>query len=492
MLKIDWRPYQDEYFDTVQKAMNKKIRRNLIVMATGTGKRLLAVGTSKLFEGRSLFLCHTEELIQQAFNDFSKMYPMDVGIVKGKAFDINKKIVIASAQTIWRRLDKIPEDWFECVMADEVHHYLARTYIMPLEHFKSEYMFGYTATPTRLDGLNFSQIVDQITYEYSIENAINDEFLCPLEAYRIKTDIDISKVKKVGGDFNKKELSSVVDIPARNRLIYEKYVQYGQRRQGVAFCASIKHAHNVAKVFSDNGVSSATISNKTDPDERKAINRLYKNGDIQILTNVNILTEGWDYSDVGIVMQARPTQSLALYMQMLGRGTRLKSAEYIEQFNRRDCTILDFVDNTGNHKLVNHWTIEAEKEIEDRVLISEEQKEIYIEKITKARQARIQRQYQHDKELDLISMPKKKRVVHYGRMSEPATVKQLGWLKSEGVWEEGREYTKGEASEFITNMPAKPWMLRDLQNWNYNYKKVRGGVTVGQYYEVKKSLPPKN
>jgi superfamily II DNA or RNA helicase len=449
-----------------------------------TGKRIQAVGLSQAYE-RTLFMCHREELIEQAYEDFNQMYPLQVGIVKGKRFEIENKIVIASVQTLANRLGKIPEDYFDCVIADEVHHFLAPTYRKSLEHFTECQRFGFTATPTRLDGLNFTDIFDQISFEYSIEQGINEGWLCSLEAYRVKTDVDIAGVKRSMGDFNVNELASKVDIPERNKLVVNKYQQYGAKRQGVVFCANIAHAINVKKAFVEAGITCETVHSNLDSEDRKSINRRFKNKDIQVLTNVNILTEGWDYSDIGIVMMARPTESLALYMQMIGRGTRLKSEEYRNVFERKDCTIVDFVDNFGQHRLINHWTIERDVPMEDRVLISEEQRDYYVDKIKEVREARIKRMTKESGKFDLFNMPNRRSIKHVGRLNEPATEKQLAWIKSEGIWIEGAGYTKGQASEFITNLPAKDWMIRQLQKWKYD---TAGLITVGQYYEVKRDM----
>lgn len=483
-MEIIWRPYQERMFQAVAEAMDNGITKHLIVQCTGSGKRLEAVGLSQMFE-KTLFICHREELIDQAYVDFNEMYPLQVGIIKGPRFEIENKIVIASVQTLHRRLDRISKDYFDCVICDEFHHFMAETYRKPIDYFESNQMFGFTATPTRLDGLNFSNIVEQITFNYPIQQGINEGWLCSLEAYRVKTQIDLSDIKKVAGDFNQKELDTRVDVPERNELIVKKYLQYGKNRQGVVFCASINHANHVKDAFLEAGIHCETISSLTDPEERKMLTVKFKLGKIQIMTNVNLWTEGWDYNDLGIVMMARPTESLALYMQMIGRGTRLKTDQYFEKFGTRICTILDFVDNVGNHKLVNTWSIEQDTPIEDRVLISDEQKEIYAEKIRKVREARLKELSDKEGKVDLFKLPPRRDIHHNGRLNEPATEKQIEWLQNEGIWTEGMRYTKGQASEFITNLPAKPWMIRNLINWRYELK---GIVTIGQYYEVKKQM----
>lgn len=495
-MEINLRPYQKECVDIVEK-MKKKTKRQLIVMATGTGKRLLAVYLSKGYK-RTLFLCHREELMDQAFRDFNRMYPSDVGIVKGPVFDINKRIVIGSAQTIWRRLEKIPRDHFDCVMADEVHHYLAPTYIQPLQYLDYTNSYGFTATPTRLDGLNFSNIMDDIVYQYPIDVAIKEGWLCQIEAHRIQTQVDISKVKKVGGDFNQGELSSKVDIPTRNRLIISKYQKYAFGRQALIFCCDIKHAEHVAEEFRAQGFNAECVHSEMEHPLRQKRVQNFKNGLLQVMVNVEILTEGFDYEDIGCICMARPTQSLALYMQMIGRGTRIKSKPFQAEYLANNCIVLDFVDNTGNHKLINTWTIDSVKPPEEKIFVTDEQRQKFIDKHNEAaeqmriaeeyqnkvREYRIKRFYKHDKPVDLFILPELS-INHKGRMLEPATVKQIEWLQSLGVWQPGMEYTKGQASEFITNAEALDWMYQKLATWGYN---VIDGATVGQYYEIKRRM----
>lgn len=493
-MKINWRPYQEELLETVRKK-RKTVKRQLIVMATGTGKRLLAVGISNDYK-RTLFLCHREELIDQAYRDFNRMYPLEVGIVKGPAFEIDKRIVIGSAQTMWRRLDRIPKDHFDCVMADEVHHYLAPTYIQPLAFFKYENSFGFTATPTRLDGLNFSNIMDEIVFEYPLDRAIKEKYLCQLEAHRIQTQVDISKVKRVGGDFVQSELSPKIDIPERNRLIVQKYRKYAFGRQALVFGCDIAHAEHIAEAFRQDGIVCKAVHSDMEHDERRQAVSNFRSKIIDVLVNVEILTEGFDYEDIGCICMARPTQSLSLYMQMIGRGTRLKSETFTEKHMANNCVVLDFVDNTGNHRIINTWTLDKDRKAEEKVFVTDEQRKKFLDheeeamrqirmaemQLQRQREFRIMRFYKHDKVVDLLDLPTLK-VNHRGRMLEEATPKQVEWLQSLGVWQPGIVYTKAQASEYITHAMAPDWMYQKLADWGYN---VIDGATIGQYYEIKK------
>jgi superfamily II DNA or RNA helicase len=334
----------------------------------------------------------------------------------------------------------------------------------------------------------------------------------------------------VAGDFNKMELSMSIDIPQRNQLVVDKYLQYANGRQAIVFGVDIEHAEHLAEIFKLNGISALSVHSELDDITRKRINSDFKNKRLMVLTNVELLTEGWDYFDVGAVLMARPTQSLAMYMQMLGRGTRLKSIEFIETefeisiyedavskgldfekmiyrtkgctffkhhssdlfneteqafilkyYHKANCKILDFVDNSGKHALINTWELDKNKDVTKKVFITEENRQDQILKFKEKQEHKIKSKIKEDSTVDLLALPKL-RIYHHGRMLELATEPQLNWLKAEGVWQEGVEYTKGQASEFITNFQAKDWQIEKLRKWGYD---VSNGATVGQYSTIR-------
>jgi ATP-dependent helicase IRC3 len=324
MIEVNWRPYQVECKKAIKENYDKGITKQLIVAATGVGKRMMAVDLMQHFQ-RSLFIVHREELMQQAYDEIEKYYPMNVGIVKQKTFEIDKKIVVASVQTLANRLDKIDPNSFQLIICDEVHHYMARSYCNVARHWNAKLFTGWTATPRRLDGLSLSNLFDKIVFEYDIADGIKDGFLAPIEAYQIKSPTDISRVKRTAGDFNQKQLSEAVDNELRNNLIVQKYKKYTPNRQAIAYCVDIDHAYHLRDEFRKNGIISEAVSSDKDRcDNRSELIRGFRDGSITVLTNCEILTEGFDYSDIGTIMMCRPTQSETLYKQCLGRGSRLK------------------------------------------------------------------------------------------------------------------------------------------------------------------------
>lgn len=487
---VIWRKSQIECKKAIKENYDRGITKQLIVKATGAGKRLSSIWLMNNFQ-RSLFVAHREELIIQAYDEIQRFFPMQVGIIKGKTFEPEKKIVVASVQTLYNHLDKIDPNTFDYIVIDECHHYASRTFIQVVRHFNCKLRTGWTATPSRLDGLSLSNLFQEITYEYPINQGIKDGVLCPIEAYQIKTQTDISKIEKTAGDFNNKQLSEKVDSPLRNTLIVGKYLEYAKGMQGIAFCVDMDHAYHLRDIFREHGIScEAVVSNEKRCPNRQEIIEKFKTGQIDVLTNVLILTEGFDYNDVGIVMMARPTQSETVYVQGIGRVTRIKSESFFEKFNTRKGLILDFVDNTGKHSLINSYELDKGKKIEDRIFLSDEDKA----KLIAAREERekkhrmIEVQYGQDKVIDLLQLPKF-RVWNSAKMEEPATEKQIAWLKSIGVWQEDMEYTKAMASELISGQPAKSWQIKKLIDWGYD---TSGHVTYGQFQIVQRKIESEN
>lgn len=480
---VVWRPYQIECKKSIKENYDQGITKQLIVAATGVGKRLMAVDIMRHFK-RSIFIAHREELIMQAYNEIEKYWPMHAGIIKGPVFEIDKRIIVASVQTLTNRLDRIDPSTFDFVAIDELHHYASPSYLRVARHFKPKLLTGWTATPKRLDGLSLTNIVDKMVFQYNIRDGINDGYLAPIEAYQIRTQSDLSHVKRTAGDFNQKELSEEVDTELRNTLAAAKYKQYAKGKQAIAFCVDMDHAYHVRDKFREEGISAETVVSDTNRCPNRAeLFAGFANKEYDVLTNVNIATEGYDYNDIGCILMLRPTQSETLYTQCIGRGTRLKSIEFINRVGNDKCILLDFVDNTGKLSLINAYELEKNMEIEDRVFLPEEYKLKLIEEREKKKRMHVFT-YGQDSGVDILSLPKFS-VWESEQMLEPATDKQLKWLKDIGIWVPGVEYTKKQASELISNLPCQSWQLVWLAQNKYDVSK---GASFGQYQRVKSML----
>lgn len=484
---ITLRPYQKEAKTAVKRAFKEDgITSLLVTMATGLGKTVTFVDIARHFK-KILVICHREELIMQAYNKLELYFPLQVGIVKASRFEIDKKVVVASVQTLYNRIDRIQPEMFDHIIVDECHRYMAKTYIKTVRHFKPRLRIGYTATPKRLDGLDLTNLFEKHVFSRDIEFGVKERYLAKPEAYRIETLIDISKVKKARGDFKIGELSNKVNTPVRNNFIVNKYNEICNGEQVIAYCVDMKHACDLRDTFREHGHEcEALVSDKEITPDRDGILNKFKKGKLQVLVNVEILTEGFDYEDVGAIINARPTMSESLYIQMTGRGLRPKSDNFKNKYNHDTCFILDFVDNCGKHSLINSSSIEKNKPLKDRIFLNTKEKEERIKglKEKKEREARIKSITKETLKVNLLKLPDVK-VFDSARMEEPATEKQLDWLKRLGVFDPKLEYTKKQASEYITHSPAAKRQINFLKARGYD---TSNGVSIGQFQTIKRQI----
>lgn len=528
-MKKELRPYQEEMHKAVIDNLNKGINEQIVVQATGTGKTFGSCDlVRKLNFGKTLWLTHREELIDQSgkalamtfaddpksveqyIDQYSGLLPTldsldgifatgeteryikeNIGIVKQHRMDIDKPLVVASMQTLYRRLDKIDPNTFDCIICDEVHLFMAKTYKQCVDHFNVKLRLGLTATPHRADGLSLYGLFKKITFEYDIAQAIKDGWLVEINGIRCQTQINLDNVHTRIGEFIQSELSATVDCPERNNLIVDKYLQYAEGKQAIFYCVDIAHAKNLADTFFRRGQKSVNIV-VSDPEitpNRREIIRKFKKGEIQILTNVDILTTGFDYPDLAVIGMACPTKSLVKYVQSVGRGTRpiavslqgkATAAERkaaIKASQKPNLILLDFVDVTTRHSLVNSWELDKRKDPEDRVFITQEIKD----KLTADRLEKEKRMFdavtRKDTVVNLIPLPELK-YSDSPKMQEPATEKQLALMKRFDVLEEGVFYTKGDANYAISNLPVSQGRVKWLIERGYD---APMDTTFGQY-----------
>lgn len=502
------RPYQREAIAAINNGLAKGIDKQLLVMATGTGKTFTAVKAVK-DKGRLLWGTHTEELIEQSaiallaelelmpynvlvktINDsggliellrggeyssnwYVSLISSTIGIVKADLFDIDKPIVVASMQTIYRRLDRIAPDHFGVVVVDEAHYSGANTWVRTLNHFTPKLRLGLTATPHRQDGMLLGDLFDEIIYEYNIDRGIAEGYLCELDAIRIKTNVNLDKVKTIAGDLNQGQLEELINTPERNALVVEKYLQYASGRQFIAFCVDVRHAQDLCAAFLDRGVlTNFIVGDKDLTTDRKGVINDFKSAALVGLTNVMVLTAGFDHPNVGCVIMACPTKSLTKYLQQVGRSTRRKDELYTGRFGQNSI-VLDFIDSTTKHRLVNTWTLDKQKPPQDRTFLTQEKKL----KLIAERERRFKvEQLEKDLRVNLLKLPVMK-VSNSIRMQEPATPGQLEWIAREGYDIININYTKKMCSDIISNLPASDKQVWVLAKEGYD---VSQGVTVAE------------
>lgn len=484
-----WRPYQVACFNAITKhylaRKDKGMVSVLVNQATGLGKRSQAVYYASRMKN-CLFLADSDELIEQAYEDFVSLYGIfNVGIVKGNRNEYDRRFVISSPQTLHNRMRSIPEDHFSMLQIDEAHKYMAKTFVSVVEYFKVKLRIGWTATPYRLDGLSLDYLFDDIVFTYSLLDGINNGYLAELKGIRVKTNIDINNVSRKMGDFNTSQLTAIVDTRARNSLVVESYKKYALGRQAVCFACNIEHCKNLKNIFDERGISCEILVSDDDvTEDRKLVVERFKAGLFYVLINVNMFTTGADHPNIGAIIWARPTMSESLYVQGTGRGTRLKPRAYVEQFGQQ-ALVIDIVDNSTKLSLVNSYELDKGKNPEDRVFTTREDKD----KLIADREARekMQRTFipvtTKDEEVDLMCLPD----IRYDKMKawmhDAPTEAQIRFAKKIGIYEDDITYTKGLLSEAISNAPAESWQFKKARSWGYD---LSNGLSRGQYEAIKK------
>jgi len=354
---VQLRPYQQEALDAMAKAEANGIKRQLVVLPTGAGKTVIFAHLP-IVRANSLpmlVLAHRAELLNQAKEKIHFMNPsLSLGIEKAEDKSGMVDVVLASVQTLGRsnssRIEGFSEDYFKTIVVDEAHHSAAPSYKKILDYFKADYVLGVTATPQRSDSVRLVDVFEEIVYYKTIENLIEDGWLCPLIGYRVKTQTDISEVEIVNGDYKQEQLAEVIDNYSRNTCIVNAYNDLASVKKTIVFAAGVDHAKSLAKRFEENGTVVRIILGETEDEERKEIFQSFKLGKIQVIVNVGVLTEGFDEPGIEAIILAKPTRSTLLYTQIVGRGTRLNDG-------KQNCLIIDVADAAVNKKPVSLPTL---------------------------------------------------------------------------------------------------------------------------------------
>ena len=315
----------------------------LLYHATGTGKTTTAVLDAKRCGGRVLFIAHTQELVDQATKRFRELW---TNTTVGRYCEVIKQprahVVCGSVQSVALHLDEFKDDEFDYLIVDEAHHAAADTYQKILSYFKPAFTLGLTATPERADDKSILEIFKNTAHKLDIQTAVEIGELVPVRCIRIHTNIDLTKVRFNSVQYNIRDLESKIYVPERNRLIVDTWMQYVRDKCTVVFCASVKHAQQIADLFREQGIKSAAVSGSMKQSERREFQEKFVNRDIQVLCACDLLNEGWDCPEIEVLFMARPTMSKVLYTQQLGRGMRLYEG-------KESLMVFDFVDNASQY-----------------------------------------------------------------------------------------------------------------------------------------------
>ena len=259
--------------------------------------------------------------------------------LSASAFNVPIKAV--SIQWLSKHYDEIEEEP-GMIVIDEAHHALAKTYKEMWERFPNAKFLGLTATPCRLNGKGFTDLFDVLVQSWSVPEFISKGRLATYDFVSIKSDgvtqrlIDSLQKRGADGDYQNKEMDMLLNKKPSIERLYQSLEEFGKDRKGIVYAINISHAQKITKLYQENGVKAIAIDSKTPATERQQDIEAFKKGDIQVLVNVDIFSEGFDCPDVEFVQLARPTLSLAKYLQMVGRGLRVAKG-------KKNCVIIDNV-----------------------------------------------------------------------------------------------------------------------------------------------------
>lgn len=373
------RPYQSEAVRAVFREWEDKAS-TLLVCPTGTGKtEIFCEIIRQMQPKRTIVLAHRGELITQAVKRLWKFgIEADVEMAD-KWADENywsrAPVVVSTVQTQIAgengngRMSRFDPADFGLVVCDEAHHYTAKSFRKVLDHYRKNpdiKILGVTATPDRADESALGQVFDSVAMDYEILDAIHDGWLVPVEQQMVNIEgLDFSKVRTTAGDLNGADLAAVMEAEKNLHGIASSSIEVIGQRKTLVFTVTVKQAERLAEIFNRHREGMADwVCGTTPKDQRHKILKGFSDGRIQVLVNVGVLTEGYDEPAVEIIVQARPTKSRCLYAQIIGRSLRplpgiVDGLELVEQ--RKDAIarspkpaalVLDFVGNSGKHKLM--------------------------------------------------------------------------------------------------------------------------------------------
>ena len=341
--KLELREYQQEALDSLEAMRANKETIALLYHATGTGKTVTAVMDAKRCGGRVLFVAHTMELVNQAYNTFKNLWDtMSVGKFADSVKDTDSHVICGSIQSVALNLELFQDNDFDYIIIDEAHHASADTYQKVLAYFKPKFTLGLTATPERADDSNILEIFKNTAHKLDIQTAVEIGALVPVRCIRIHTNIDMTKVRFNSVQYNIRDLDDKIFVPERNKLIVDTWLSYVKNKRTVVFCASVKHAEQIARLFQDAGIAALAVSGSMKTSERNEQLAKFASGDIKVLCACDLLNEGWDCPQTEVLFMARPTMSKVLYTQQLGRGMR--NCE-----GKDHLMVFDFVDNASQY-----------------------------------------------------------------------------------------------------------------------------------------------
>ena len=334
-MNIELRPYQRSLKKKAREAF--RIYKRIILLAPcGGGKTVIAASIMQDAINKKKkvwFIVHRAELMKQA-NDTLERY----GIPK-------KNIEVYMVQSLAHKLNKIYEIP-DLIIVDECQHSSSVTYKKIIDKYPDAYILGLSATPTRLTGKPLGDVYETIVSEITAKQLINMKYLADYDYYAPELDIDLGNVKMQAGDYNVQDIDNIMSKSKIFGDIIKTYKKIADNKKTILYCANIDYSKKMEKLFTENGYNIKHFDGTTSEKERKKIVEDFRNNKIQMLTNVDLIGEGFDVPDCECVLLLRPTQSLNLFIQ--------SSTRCLRRNGDKRAIIIDFVNNVQRHRFTNN------------------------------------------------------------------------------------------------------------------------------------------
>lgn len=368
--EFDIKPYtyQKEILENLEA--ERKIfgrYRNLVVAATGVGKTVISAFDYKRFRdenprARLLFVAHREEILKKSRDTFRYICKdLNFGellVGNNKPESIENLFVSIQSLNSSKLIERTSPDFYDYIVIDEVHHGAAQSYKKLLEYYKPKVLLGLTATPERMDGEDITRFFDKkMAYELRLPEAIDNKLLCPFQYFGVSDFVDLSDLKWTRGGYEVSELENVYvfDTEKAKRRAQDiikntiKYVDDIENVKALGFCVSIKHAEFMANEFNNAGIPSIALTGNSNDEIRKNAAKNLIDGNINVIFTVDLFNEGVDIPQINTILFLRPTESLTIFLQQLGRGLRIADG--------KEClTVLDFIGQSNkNYKFADKY-----------------------------------------------------------------------------------------------------------------------------------------
>lgn len=389
-MSLQLRDYQQAAGSAVRDAWRRGVRRPAVVLPTGAGKTvvfadLLNPGSGYRPPGRALVLAHRDELIEQAAAKIrSVVQGARVGVVKGQRDETGADYVVGSVQTLRHAARRARVRNVGLVVVDECHHATAPSYRTILEHYgcipsaasvgpRGAMAVGFTATMSRGDGVGLGQVWEEIVYESTIADMITRGWLVEPRGVRVDVeDLDLDRVRRSRGDYQDGALGAALAESMAPKRIVEAWTEHAAGRPTILFSPTVEFAGIMADEFEAAGVSARLVHGLMPVDERREALAAFKAGDVTVLANCMVLTEGTDLPLASCCVVARPTTHAGLYVQMIGRVLRPFPG-------KTDALVLDVAGASRRHALRSTTDLVGTDDIEPDAADDVEPDEILME-----------------------------------------------------------------------------------------------------------------